>query len=96
MKKMNNMIIISIFFLIHSHHFKQKTDSTISLDIKTWKYTDNNNFNYYLNFNPHAYYKLSENDPKFIYLDLILNNIYICWVTSRKNIRLFCWKIKYI
>ena len=70
------MIIISILFFIHSHNSKQEIDSTILLEIKTWKYTNNNNFNYYLNFNPHANYKLSENDPKFIYLDLILNNIY--------------------
>jgi hypothetical protein len=51
-------------------------ESTILLEIKTFKYTADSNFNYYISFNPHANYNLSAKDPKFFNIDLILNNIY--------------------
>ena len=49
---------------------------TILLEIKAWKYTENNNFIYHLNNNPHLFYQIYENNKLFFNMDLILNNIY--------------------
>ena len=88
MKKIFYIIILLFSFFIDSYHFNKiyndkdcndkniKSENTISLEIKTWKYTNDKNFIYYLNYNPHANYKLNANDSIFFNLDLILNNIY--------------------
>ena len=83
-KKVTNnlllLLLLSAFVKLESSGDEidniQNLENTILLEIKTWKYTDDKNFNYYLNTNPHAYYQLSGNESKFINIDLILNNIY--------------------
>ena len=74
-----NIFLISILINIYnSYEIKNNSnvESTILLEIKTFKYTEDSNFNYYISFNPHANYNLSAKDPKFFNIDLILNNIY--------------------
>ena len=86
MKRDNFMFVLLLLIFINSFNFhemsntdnkdNQNLENTILLEIKTFKYTSNQNFNYYIGTNPHSYYKLSENDPKFFNIDLILNSIY--------------------
>ena len=84
MKKIIYIIILLILNFISLYCYDKKNDTiygknlenTISLEIKTWKYINDKNTNYYLNVNPHAVFKVPEKNAKFFNFDLILNNIY--------------------
>ena len=87
MKTIHYIIIISFSFsiiflntnninIINNQGKITSKTKTILLEIKTWKYTKNNNFIYHLNNNPHSSYQLNENNKLFFNIDLILNNIY--------------------
>ena len=76
------MIILVFQIFINSYHFNEinptlyynkNFDNTILLEIKTWKYTNDNNFNYYITTYPYSTFDYGGKDMKFFNFDLILN-----------------------